>query len=676
MKNKLLISGLLLFLILIPVKIYSQCYEPVWSEEFDYTGFPNPEYWTFETGGDGWGNNELQYYKANDEDNAWVDNGLLTIKAIQESYGGRNYTSARIKTSEKFNFKYGKIEARMKLPYGQGIWPAFWIMGESISEVGWPACGELDIMEMVGGDDSDNKVHGTAHWDNNGSHAQYGGTYTLGSGIFADDYHTFSVEWDNSSVRWYVDDIQYHVMSITPSGLSEFHGDFFIILNLAVGGQWPGSPDASTVFPQTLEVDYIRVFKTTSMVNQMEIEGNEILPVKGAGAVYSIPYSPSWDYDWTIPEDAEIIGGQGTSEINVNWGCTAGTINCNITGECDSYQIEKEIQVDNSIYGPVFVSENENNVLFYTDSLAGSSFSWVFPGGTEIVDGQGTDSVYVNWGDNFEPVVLNIENNCGNQVLNYSVIKAGQYPYPELNQPHEIPGTIEATEYDYGGEGVAYHDISLVNEGPGPRQDESVDTEYGDNGSPNVGWIRNGEWLEYTVSVESASWYKLRLRVATANASGGPFSFWFNDEEKLNGITVSNTGAWDSFQTLEAGSFYLSPEDTIMRLDVSTGNFNLGRMIFSTTTDPTGIQGTDNTDILTVFPVPAVENIQIMCEKEMDKIEIFNTDGKIFYSEIVKGLNSLSLNIHEYSPGIYFMRIRTIDGQQHFRKILKAEVRN
>jgi beta-glucanase (GH16 family) len=238
-------------------------YDPnlVWSEEFNYTGLPSSTYWNMETGGGGWGNNELQYY-TDSENNAYVDGGVLTITAREESVGGRDYTSARITTQDKFEFQYGRIEARIKLPYGQGIWPAFWMLGARFSSVGWPACGEIDIMEMVGGSNNrDNTCHSTIHWDQNGSHAEYGESYTLSSGIFADDYHIFSVEWNSSNIRAYVDGTQYFIVDITPAELSEFRENFFVILNVAVGGNWPGPPDGSTTFPQTMEVDYIRVYK-------------------------------------------------------------------------------------------------------------------------------------------------------------------------------------------------------------------------------------------------------------------------------------------------------------------------------------------------------------------------------------------------------------------------------
>jgi beta-glucanase (GH16 family) len=186
---------------------------------------------------------------------------VLTITAIKENYSGRQYTSARINTLNKFDFKYGKIEARIKLPYGKGIWPAFWMLGRNIGSVGWPACGEIDIMEMFGGPDGDNTVHSTLHWENDGQRAEYGQKYSLNSGIFADDFHIFSVEWNDKQVVAFMDGIQYFIIDITPGQLSEFHKNFYILLNLAVGGNRPGSPDSTTKFPQTMKIDYVRVYK-------------------------------------------------------------------------------------------------------------------------------------------------------------------------------------------------------------------------------------------------------------------------------------------------------------------------------------------------------------------------------------------------------------------------------
>jgi len=252
---------LLLFTFILSQSIFPQAWKLVWSDEFEGTTL-NTTNWTRETGGNGWGNNELEYYTDRDA-NAFVSDGVLTIKAIQENYGGRNYTSARLITKGKRFFQYGKIEARLKLPYGQGIWPAFWTLGQNISTVGWPACGEIDIMELIGGGaNRDNRVYGTGHWDNNG-HQSYGLNYTLPSGNFSDDYHTFTIVWDATKIDWYCDNNKYCTLSLTPSYLDELKKEHFILLNLAVGGNWPGNPNATTVFPQTMLVDYVRVYKDT-----------------------------------------------------------------------------------------------------------------------------------------------------------------------------------------------------------------------------------------------------------------------------------------------------------------------------------------------------------------------------------------------------------------------------
>ena len=236
-------------------------YQLVWNDEFEGNSI-NAENWVFETGNGcpncGWGNNELQYYR---RENASVEGGLLSIEARKESFGGRSYTSARLKTQDLKSFRYGRIDIRALLPKGQGIWPALWMLGNDIRSVGWPQCGEIDIMEMIGGSGRENTTHGTLHWDHLGSHASSGGSYSLSAGTFADEYHVFSITWDESTIRWYVNDKEFHVMDVTPSNMSEFHQKFFFIFNVAVGGAWPGNPDSTTIFPQTMKVDYVRVFQ-------------------------------------------------------------------------------------------------------------------------------------------------------------------------------------------------------------------------------------------------------------------------------------------------------------------------------------------------------------------------------------------------------------------------------
>lgn len=234
----------------------------LWADEFEGSAV-NGDDWTFEKGDGcpnvcGWGNNELEYYQ---DKNATLQDGYLVIEARAELVGGKSYTSTRMISQGKMSFKYGRVDIRAVLPEGQGIWPALWMLGSNISSVGWPACGEIDIMEMIGGSDRENTVYGTAHWQSGGDHASYGGPYTLNSGTFGDAFHVFSIVWDSSKISWYVDDELFKEIDITPSDLSEFQGEFFLIFNVAVGGDWPGNPDAFTKFPQHMIVDYVRVFQ-------------------------------------------------------------------------------------------------------------------------------------------------------------------------------------------------------------------------------------------------------------------------------------------------------------------------------------------------------------------------------------------------------------------------------
>ena len=231
----------------------------VWSDEFDGEMLDEAD-WNYELGDGcpnlcGWGNNELQVY-TNVAENVKLENGQLVITAIKE--GNDDFTSARITTKDKVEFAYGRIDVRAKMPKGQGIWPAIWMLGANIDQVSWPACGEIDIMELVGHEPE--KVHGTVHYDNNGYQTTSSST-TLSEGDFSDEFHVYTLTWEQNTMSWYVDNNLYKTF-IKPDGANyPFNNTFFFIMNIAVGGNWPGNPDGTTVFPQEMTVDYIRVFR-------------------------------------------------------------------------------------------------------------------------------------------------------------------------------------------------------------------------------------------------------------------------------------------------------------------------------------------------------------------------------------------------------------------------------
>lgn len=239
----------------------------VWADEFDAAQL-DPEEWFFEEGDGsqygipGWGNNELEWYLPN---SAQLENGNLVITARNEMSNGKDFTSARINTRDRFAFRYGRIEARIRLPGGQGIWPAFWLLPQDDAYGTWAASGEIDIMEAVNlGGAGGNEVHGTIHYGGTWPNNVYSGEgYDVPADATA-EFHTYAIEWDATEIRWYVDDVLFAMRNTWYSSggafPAPFDQPFYILINVAVGGNWPGSPDGSTVLPVTMEVDWVRVY--------------------------------------------------------------------------------------------------------------------------------------------------------------------------------------------------------------------------------------------------------------------------------------------------------------------------------------------------------------------------------------------------------------------------------
>lgn len=232
----------------------------IWHDEFDGQKI-NSQNWTYDLGAGGWGNGESQFYTSRPE-NARIENGNLVIEARQEKYEDSYYTSARLKTQGLQTFQYGRIEARLKVPEGKGFWPAFWMLGASFNGSNWPVCGEIDIMEYIGKEPDliFGTLHGPGYSGALGFSKWNRQTYNI-----ADDYHTYAIEWEADEIRWYYDGVQYHTVTRLDIGEREwvFTQPFFIILNLAVGGQLPGPVGLDTVFPAQYLVDYVRVYQKT-----------------------------------------------------------------------------------------------------------------------------------------------------------------------------------------------------------------------------------------------------------------------------------------------------------------------------------------------------------------------------------------------------------------------------
>ncbi len=330
-----------------PPAAAQQCPAVVWADEFAGSAV-DPARWSFQLGDGcdiglcGWGNNELQYYQAA---NATVGGGTLKVTAKKERVRSREYTSARMRTLNKGEWAFGRFEARIKLTVGKGIWPAFWQMPTDEVYGGWPRSGEIDIMENIGSEPS--TVHGTIHFgDPFPNNRSSGASYTLHDGArFNDAFHTFAVEKQPGVIRWLVDDVLYATKTTADVAPSTWPFDerFHFILNVAVGGNWPGSPDATTVFPQTLEVDYVRVYDGYLPY----LAGDRVVANRQAGVAYSVGNLPgSANVSWTVPAGAAIVAGQGTPAITVDWGAAGGVVVASVTTACGSKQLAIDVEVE------------------------------------------------------------------------------------------------------------------------------------------------------------------------------------------------------------------------------------------------------------------------------------------------------------------------------------------
>lgn len=397
-----------------------------WADEFDGTSL-DTSVWEYQIGTGtaynlpaGWGNNELQYY-TNFASNASVSGGTLKITARRENFGGQQYTSARLRTRGNMDFKWGRVEARMKIPGTSGVWPAFWMLPTGSPYGGWASSGEIDIMESV---NQGTRVHGTIHhgsnWPNN---ASIGGSIADGNN-FVGQFNDYAIEWEPDQIRWYLNGEQYYSVnssqwfstSAPSNARAPFDHQFHLLLNVAVGGNWPGSPNSSAQYPQTLEVDYVRVYR------------REVRPYQGS--------------------------------------------------------------------------------------------------------------------------------------------------------PGIIPGQIQAENYNEGYPGEAYFDIDYGNNGNQYRQDD-VDIQVCNEGGFNVGWISTGEWIDYTVDVQTAGLYELEARVSTPNP-GNTFRLEVGGEDLTGPVSVPVTGGWQNWQTTTGQLELAAGLQTIrFRATNSPAGFNLNWFRFN-----------------------------------------------------------------------------------------------
>jgi beta-glucanase (GH16 family) len=491
-------------------------YQLVWSDDFNGTSLDSAN-WTSQEGDGcpdlcGWGNNELEYYRTQ---NIAVSDGNLIITIKAESYGGKSYTSGKLISRYKQDFLYGKVEARMKVPYGGGMWPAFWMMPTDEVYGGWANSGEIDIMETK---DLSSYIGGTIHyggsWPNN---VYSGGEYRPSGANFSTAFHVYTLVWEPDVMQWYVDGVLYSTKTSSlwyseaaPSNpRAPFDQAFYIIINSAVGGNYTGCTSSSCItasLPQQLLVDWVRVYQ----------DSNNISP---AVAI-------------TSPSNGANL--------------PVGNIVIDVTA----------LDSDGSIARVEFY---EGANYLGQDTTAPYSFTWAsVPNGCYTINAKAIDDL---GGSNTASINITVGTGCG------------QSPY--YGTPSAIPGKIQAEDFDLGGEGLAYHDTTSGNSGNQYRTLENVDIENctDTGGGYNIGWMGTGEWLEYTVNVSGTGSYTFEARVA-ATAAGKTFYVEFNGVNKTGTITVPNTGGWQNWTTVSV-TVSLSAGTQIMRLVSSSNDFNI-----------------------------------------------------------------------------------------------------
>lgn len=597
-------------------------YTLVWSDEFDGSSLDRSK-WDYDTGTGcpdlcGWGNNELQYYRSA---NVSVTGGNLVLTARREDYGGSEFTSAKITTRGLHSFLYGRIEMRAKLPKGDGMWPAFWMMPADDVYGGWAASGEIDIMESSNDMDYINgTIHFGGEWPDN---VYSGGTLGPTSVDFSQDFHVYAVEWEEDVMRWYVDGVLYSTKSSSEwytntapeNPRAPFDQPFYLILNAAIGGWYTGCTDPGCItanFPQEYLVDYVRVY---------QLEANALPDVSIVN-----PLSGS-----TVP--------QGDLLVQVDASDSDGSV---------------------------------ERVSFYLDgafvrSDTTAPYEWLWP---DVADG-----CY-----RIRAVAVDDRGGTNEAVSDFTVGDGcGQGPYQ--GNIGILPGRIEAENYDVGGPLVAYEDSDVENQGLAYRPDEQVDLEQCSDtgGGFNLGWIQPGEWIEYTVSATETAGYQFRARVASA-AGGGSFRLEFDGVDRTGTVVVPDTGGWQSWVDVDFDA-NLDAVEQVMRFVPLTGEFNLN-WIEASSAATSAPAAADRAAIQSLISYPNPFNPRTSIRFELGRpasidLVVYSAAGRVIRT-ITTG-ESLGAGSHELSwdgrddaggivsAGVYFARLRADDATQTIR---------
>lgn len=603
LKTTFFIIGFVLLTNILSIK--AQTWNLVWSDEFDTAVGPD---WVFETGNNnGWGNGELQTYT--NGANAKVVNGILEISAQKESNG--TVTSTRMKTQGKKSWQYGKVEARIKLPLFHGAFPAFWMLGDAISNGGWPKCGEIDIMENI---NANQKTYGTIHYDE-------GGWQHVGSNTACDpsQWHTNTMIWDKNKVTWYLDGVKYNEYDLTNAKFDEFRAKFFILLNLAyksnwTESEWPGATLANfPATPQVMYVDWVRVYQQEKQCGvdftalPSKIKADDYCGMSGV----------------TAASTNDLGGGNHIEAIDDN-DFMSYSINVPATGE---YVFTARVATANG--GAIQIEEPSTSTVYGTVNLPSTGAMNVWKDVSQTVN--------LTAGNH----TINIKATTGGFNLNWISFK-------DINTT-----IIEAEDYDHDGAGIAFYDISAANEG-GQYRTDAVDIEAGGTGF-DVGWIANGEWLKYTTPNLEIGTYDVTISTACPTIKVGQAITIKLDGVSIGTVVPTITSDWKSFKVKTISNVVIKTSgQKNLKLEFAVGDYNVDYIKFVRSSNTSLFSKSSNDNSISIYPQPVTDKLNIKSSTGyIDQVDLYSISGV----KVLTALNSSVIDMSSIHPGVYLIVI-------------------
>jgi len=685
---------------------FSQNWQLVWSDEFT-NGISGD--WVFETGGGGWGNNELEYYR---RENASVQNGQLVLTAKRENYGGYNYTSVRMKTQGRKSWKYGKIEARIAMPSFSGAWPAFWMLGDNISSVGWPSCGEIDIMEHI---NTGNTDYGTIHW-NNGGHVEYSRN-TQVNNITA--YHTYTITWDANSINWLVDGVQYSSANIANNvnNTAAFHNNFFILLNFAIGGAWPGYNIDNNAFPANMYVDYVRVYQ--------DMGGNTGGGGGGGGGGVATVYKdcnyggyavglPAGNYNLSdltargiSNDDISSIKVSSGYEVQLFWDANfagsstviSGDNSCLVGNGWNDQASSLVVRTKTNTggggggggTGSIIQAENYSNMSGVqkeacTDAGGGQDVGWIDAG-----DWMAYNNINIPSTGTYT-LQYRVASPSGGQLssdLNAGAIQLGSVNVPATGGWQNwttVSKTVNlnAGTYNFGiyaqtgGYNINWFSItpqSVVSSTTIQAESFSsmsgVQTEACSDagGGSDVGYIDAGDWMAYNnINFPVSGNYTIQYRVASQNGGGSISSDLNAGSIKLGTLGVPSTGGWQNWTTISQ-NVYVNAGTYNFGIYAAGGGWNLNWIKITQGNAKMGSSSDDSyAQSFDIYPIPVGNTLNIQSSNDL-------TDGNILIidavgTEVMNSTFASSIDVSSLQPGVYILRF-TKDGNTITKRFIK-----